>query len=134
MLACPKRHLPHSGRGLPHGIGDLAVRHVEDLAQHEDRPLRWLERFEHGQHRDRDALGELDVLSDIGASQWFWQPLADVVLAAARRGSHLVERLARDDADEVGPRVAHLRVMTSAHRSQDSCSTSSASAADPSIS
>ena len=97
---------------FPIGLGDLAVRHVEDLAEHEHRPLRRPERFQHGQHRDRDALRELDVLGDVGAGQQrFRQPLADVFLAAARQRSQAVERLPRDDPDEVRPRVAHLRLV-----------------------
>ena len=112
VLAGPPRDLPHRPRGLPDGRGDLAVGQVEDLAEHEHRPLGRPERFQHGQHRDRDALRELDVLGDIGAGQQrLRQPLADVVLAAARQRPQPVERLAGDDPDEVGPRVTHLRAV-----------------------
>src|SRR3712207_8925794 len=48
---------------------DLLVRHVEHLVQHEDRPLGRRQRLEHGQHRDRDALRELDVLGDVGTGR-----------------------------------------------------------------
>ncbi len=112
VLACPPRDLPHRGRGLRDGFGDLAVRHLEDLAEHEHRPLGRRERLQHGQHRDRDALGELDVLGDIGTGQQrLRQPLADVFLAAARPRSQEVERLSCDDPDQVRPRVTHLRVV-----------------------
>ena len=112
MLAGPPRDLPHRGRGLPDGLGDLAVGHLEDLAEHEHRPLRRPERFKHGQHRDRDTFRELHVLGDIGAGQQrLRQPLADVVLAAARQGPQPVERLPGDDPDEVGARVTHLRAV-----------------------
>ena len=67
------------------------------------------ERLEHGEHRDRDALGELDVVGDVGAGeQRLGQPLADVVLAPPRQRPQPVERLPGDDPDEVGARVAHL--------------------------
>jgi hypothetical protein len=42
--------------------------------------------------------------ANIGArEQRFRQPLADVLLAPPRERPHLVERLPRDDPDEVGP-------------------------------
>ena len=112
MLACAPRDLPHRGGGLADRLGDFAVRHIENLVEHEHGPLRRLERFKHGQHRHRDALRKLDIFGDVGAGQQrFRQPLTDVVLAAARQRSHLVERLPRDDPDEVRPRVMHLRVI-----------------------
>jgi len=59
-----------------------------------------------------NAQFQLDVLGDIGAGQqWFWQPFANVVFAAPRQGSHLVERLPRDDPDQVRPRITHLRLV-----------------------
>ena len=101
--------LPHGGRRLADRLRDLVVRHVEHLAQHEHRPLGRVERLQHGEHRDRDALGELDVVGHVGAGeQRLGQPLADVVLAPPRQRAQPVERLPGDDPDEVGPRVAHL--------------------------
>ena len=112
VLARAVRDLPDRRRRLADRLGDLVVRHVEDLAQHEDRALGRRERLQHGQHRDRDALGELDVLGHVGAGeQRLGQPLADVVLAPAGQGAQPVERLAGDDPDQVGARVAHLGVV-----------------------
>jgi hypothetical protein len=102
------RDLSHGGRGLVNRVGDLPVGHVEDLTEHKHGSLGRAQRLQDGEHRHRDALGQLDVLGDIGAGQQrLGQPLADVLLAAARQGPHLVERLARDHADQVGPRVTH---------------------------
>ena len=82
---------------------------VEHLAQHEHRPLGRAEGLQHGQHRDRDALGELDVVGHVGAGeQRLGQPLADVLLAPPRQRAQPVERLPGDDPDQVGARVAHL--------------------------
>jgi hypothetical protein len=39
VSARPVRDLPDRRRGLVHGLSDLVVRHVEHLAQHEDRAL-----------------------------------------------------------------------------------------------
>ena len=69
MLACPPGDLPDRGRGLADRFGDLAVRYVENLVEHEDGPFGRLERFEHGQHRDRDALREFEILGDVRAGQ-----------------------------------------------------------------
>ena len=67
------------------------------------------ERLEHGQHRDRDALGELDVVGDIRTrEQRLGQPLAHVVLAPPRHRAQLVERLPGHDPHEVRARIAHL--------------------------
>jgi hypothetical protein len=86
VLAGAVRDLAHRGRRLVDRGGDVVVGEVEDLAQDEHRALGGRERLEHGQHRDRDALGELDVLGDVGAGeQRLGQPLADVVLSAARQ-------------------------------------------------
>jgi hypothetical protein len=52
------RDLPNRGRGLAEGLRDLVVRHVEDLAQHEDHALVGAERLQHGEHRDGHALRE----------------------------------------------------------------------------
>src|SRR5918995_6119380 len=70
------------------------------------------ERLEHGEHRDRHALGQLDVGGDVGARrQRLRQPFADVVLAPPRQRTEPVQRLTSDDADQVGPRVAHVRMV-----------------------
>jgi hypothetical protein len=49
--------LPDRGRRLVDRRGDVGVGQVEHLAQHEHRPFGGREGLEHGQHRDRDALG-----------------------------------------------------------------------------
>jgi hypothetical protein len=69
MLTCAPRVLPYRGRRLADRLGDLGVRHVENLVEHEDGPFRRFEGFKHGQHRDRDALGKLDILGDVRAGQ-----------------------------------------------------------------
>ncbi len=67
------------------------------------------EGLQHGQHRDRDALGELDVLGHVGAGQQrLGQPLADVLLAPPRQRTQPVERLPGDDPHQVRPRVAYV--------------------------
>jgi hypothetical protein len=112
MLAGSPRDLPNRGRGLPDGLCDLAVGHLEDLAEHEHRPLHRPERFQHGQHRNRDALREFEVLGDIRAGQQrFRQPFTDAFLTAARQRSQAVERLPRDNPDVARPRLTHLRVV-----------------------
>ena len=76
--------LPHRRGRLVDRLGDLVVGHVEHLAQHEHRSLGRRERLEHREHRDRDVLGELDIVSDIRTrEQRLGQPLPDVVLAAS---------------------------------------------------
>jgi hypothetical protein len=127
--------LPDRGRRLVDRCSDVGVGQVEDLAQDEDRPFGGREGLQHGQHRDRDALGELDVLGHVGTGeQRLGQPLPDVLLAPPRQRPQPVERLPGDDPDQVGPRVRTSARSTSAHRSQVSWTTSSASAAEPSIS
>jgi hypothetical protein len=135
VLSGPVRDLPHGRLRLVDRRGDLGIGQVEDLAQHEDRALDRRQGLEHGEHRDRHALGQLDVVGHVGAGQQrLGEPLADVVLSPPRQRPQSVERLPGDDPDEVGPRVAHLAWSTSAHRSHVSWTTSSASAAEPSIS
>jgi hypothetical protein len=85
VVASPVGDLADGGRGLADGLGDLVVGRVEHLAQHEHGALRRTERLEHGEHRDRDALGELDVGGDVRARQQrLRQPFADVLLAPSR--------------------------------------------------
>ena len=105
----PMRDLPNRRRGLADGIRDLVVRHIEDFAQHEDSSLGRSQRLEHGEHRDREAVCQLDVFGDIGTGQQrFGQPLADVVLSPPRHRAQVVERLPRHDANQIGAGVADL--------------------------
>ncbi len=88
MLTDAVRHLADRGGGLVQCRRDLVVRQVEDLAEHEHRALGRAERLEHGEQRHRDALGELEILGDVRRGQQrLGEPLADVVLAAARERS-----------------------------------------------
>jgi hypothetical protein len=104
------RDLPHGRRRLPDGIGDLVVRHVEDLAQHEDDPLCRPEGLQHGQHGDGQVLREPDVVRHVGAGeQRLGEPFADVLLAPPGHGPQMVERLPRHHAHEVGTGLADLR-------------------------
>lgn len=48
-----------------HGLGDLAVGHVEHLSQREYCPLGRSQRLRDAQYGDRDVLRELDVLGDV---------------------------------------------------------------------
>ena len=66
-------------------------------------------RLEHGEHRDRDVLGELDVLGDVGAGeQRLGQPHPHVRLASPRHRPQPVERQPGGDPDQVGARFAHF--------------------------
>lgn len=47
VLARPPRDLADRGRRLPDGLGDLVLRHLEDLAEHEHRPLGRPEGLQH---------------------------------------------------------------------------------------
>ena len=112
VLASAVGDLADGGGRLPDRLCDLVVGDVEHLAEHEHGALGRGERLEHGQHGDRDVLGELDIGGDVGArQQWLRQPLADVLLAPSRHGPQPVQRLPGDDADQVGPRLAHLGVV-----------------------
>ncbi|EOD70613.1 hypothetical protein H480_00135 [Amycolatopsis vancoresmycina DSM 44592] len=102
------RDLAHRGRALADGFGDLAVVQREHLAQHEHRPLGRPERLQHQQHRHRHAVGELDVLGDVGCGQQrLGQPRPDVGLLAPAERSQPHQRLAGGDPDEVGTLVPH---------------------------
>src|SRR5215211_6747026 len=103
---------PLRTRRLVGSCSDLGVGHLEDLAQDEDRPFGGRKGLQHGQHRDRDALSQLDVLGHVGrGGQRLGQPLPDVLLAPPRQGPQPVERLPGDDPEQVGPRVAHLGAL-----------------------
>src|SRR5215211_407409 len=103
---------PLRTRRLVGSCSDLGVGHLEDLAQDEDRPFGGRKGLQHGQHRDRDALSQLDVLGHVGrGGQRLGQPLPDVLLAPPRQGPEPVERLPGDDPDQVGPRVPHLGAL-----------------------
>jgi hypothetical protein len=79
------RDLPNCPHRLAGRLGDLLKRQIEYLPQHEHRPLSRRQRLQNGQHRQRDALGELNVLGDVrGGQQRLGQPFADVLLAAPR--------------------------------------------------
>lgn len=108
----PVSDLPDGIRCLVDGRRDLVIGDVEHLAQHEHRPLGVPERLEHGQHGDRHALGELDVVGDIRARQQrLRQPLAHVCLAPARQGAQMVQRLAGDDPHEIRARIVHIGLI-----------------------
>ena len=66
VLAGPVGDLAHRCRGAVDALGDLGVGHVEHLAQHEHRPLDRGEGLQHQEHRGRHAVGELDVVGDVG--------------------------------------------------------------------
>ena len=88
------------------------------------------------QHRHRHRLGQLDVVGHVGGRSAA-APAATVRRSLAPRcqRAHPVQRLPGDDPHEVGARVARPRPRSSSsHRSQLSCTTSSASATLPSIS
>ena len=90
-------------RGLADGLRDLVVGRVERPAEHEHGALGRTEGLERGEHRDRHALGELDVVSDVRTRQQrFRQPFADVLLAPSRQRPQTVQGLTGDDADQVG--------------------------------
>jgi len=109
VLARAPGDLSHRGRRFADGLGDLRIGHIEDLAKHEHGPLDGCERLEHGQHRDRDALREFEVLGHTGTGQQrLREPLPHVVLAAAREGAQPVEALAGDGPQEIRPRLTHL--------------------------
>ena len=104
--------LAHGGGRLVHGVRDLVVPDVEDLAQHEHRPLGRRQGLEHHEHRGRDAVGELDVLGHVGrGEQRLGQPRPDVRLALARQGAQPVQREPGGDPHQVGPLVADLGVV-----------------------
>ena len=117
VLAGPVADLAYGGRGLVDRLGDLGVRDVEDLAEHEHRALGRGQRLEHGEHRVGDAVRQLDVVGHVGRGQQrLGQPLADVLLAPARVRTEPVERLARDHPDQEGARVADLAARLLADR------------------
>ncbi len=68
------------------------------------------ERLQHGEHRDRDAVGELDVLGHVRA----WSAAARAATGRRRSSrrralrAHPVQRLPGDDPDQVRALVAHL--------------------------
>src|SRR5215212_9641198 len=108
----PVGDLPDRTRRLVDRCSDVGVRHLEDLAQHEDRPFCGREGLQHGQHRDRDTLGELDVLGHVRrGGQRLGQPLPNVFLAPSGQRPHPVERLAGDYPQEVGAGVAHFGAL-----------------------
>ena len=77
--------------------------------QDEDRPFGGPQGLQPGQHRDRDAFGELDVLGHVAAGeQRLGQPLPEVFLAPPRQRPKPFERLPGDDPDQVASRVPHL--------------------------
>jgi hypothetical protein len=97
---------------LPTNLGDLVVRRLEHLVQHEYGSLGRTEGLEHREHSDRDVLGELGVLGRIGTGeQRLGQPFPHILLPAAGHRSEAVQRLPGDDSDEIGPRVTHLRLV-----------------------
>ena len=82
VLAGPVGDLAHGGRGSVDAVGDLVVGHVEHLAQHEDGPLHRGQGLQHEEHGRRDAVGELDVVGDVGdGDDRLGQPRPDVGLA-----------------------------------------------------
>jgi hypothetical protein len=112
VLAGTVRDLPYRGRGLAHHLGDLLVRRLEHLAQHEHCPLGRTEGLQHGEHRDRDVLAELGVLGHIGTGeQRLGQPFPDVLLPAAGHRSKPVQRLPGDHPDQIGARVMNLGLV-----------------------
>ena len=112
VLAGTVRDLPDRGRGLAHDLGDLVVWRLEHLVQHEHGPLGWTKGLQHGEHGDRDVLGQLGVLGHIGTGQQrLGQPFPDVLLPPAGHRSEPVQRLPGDDPDQIGPRVTHLRLV-----------------------
>ena len=112
MLPGPVSDLPDRSRRFVDRCSDVGVGQVEHLAQDEDCTFGGREGLQHGQHRDRDALGELDVLGHVGTGgQRLGQPLPDVLLAPPRQRPQPVERLPGDDPDQVGPRVPHLGAL-----------------------
>ncbi len=91
------------------GLGDLGVLEGEDLAQHEHGPLGRGEGLQDQQHRRREAVGQGDVLGDVGrGQQGFRQPRAEIGLLAAAEDAELPESLAGGDGDQVGALVADL--------------------------
>jgi hypothetical protein len=102
----PVGDLADGGGTLADGLGDLVVIQVEDLAQHEHRPLGRVKRLQHEQHRHRDAVGQFDVGGHVGRGQQrFGQPGADVGLLAAADRPQPGQRLAGGDPDQVGALV-----------------------------
>ena len=104
----PVRDLAHRSRALVDGLGDLVVAEAEHLAQHEHCALGRRERLQHQQHRHRDALGQFDVLGDVGRGQQrLGQPRTDVGLLAPAERPQPRDRLASGDPHEVRALIPH---------------------------
>ncbi len=98
-----RRRLPVDGRG------DLVVLEPEDITQYEDRSFGRAECFQDEEHRHRDALGQFDVLGDIGGGQQrLGQPRADVRLLAPAQRPQPGQRQPGGDPDQISPLMLHL--------------------------
>ncbi len=80
------RDLSHGGWCLAHGLADLGVRRGKHVAEHEHGALGQAERLEHREHRDGDALGELDIVGHVraGAKRFREPPFATPRATSAR--------------------------------------------------
>jgi hypothetical protein len=98
---------------FPTTLRDLVVVVVEHLAQQEHRALDRTERLEHHQERHRDRLGERQPVARRGRAlrhQRLREPRTDVGLALHARRAQVVDRQARHDRRQPGPRRVDLLV------------------------
>ena len=128
VLASTMSELPYGGLGATQRVADLAEREVEHLTQYEGRPLQRRQRLEHDQHRHRHRVGELRHLRRILAG----------AIGSGNHGPTYCSRRAfcgrnRLSASRLVIRIRYARTSrtsdrsAAAHRSQVSCTTSSAS-------
>jgi hypothetical protein len=93
-------------------LGYLLVWRLQHLAQNEYCPFVRSERLQHDEHCDRDVLGKLGVLGNLGTGeQRLGQPFPHILLPAAGRRSEPVQRLSGDDPDQVGARITYLGLV-----------------------
>lgn len=103
-------YLAYGGGTLVDGTGDLVVLDAEHFAQHEHGPLGGGQSVQDEQHRDRDTVGQSDVVRDVGCGQQrFGQPRAGVRLTPTPHGAQPGQRLPSDHPQEMGTVVADLR-------------------------
>jgi len=105
--------------GVP--LHRLAVGRIEHLSQYEHRALGGRQRLKHSEHRERHALGELDVVGHVrGGEQRLGQPLTDVLLTPPGGRAQPVKGLAGHHPHQERARVAYrgARVATDRVRPQ----------------
>jgi hypothetical protein len=105
--------LPAGRRRPLDDLRHIFERELENVMQHERRPLGWRESFEDEEHRHPDAVVERDPVSRVlilagGLDHGFRHPRADIHLAPRPRRTQLIEASPGHRDDEPAPDVLDL--------------------------